>query len=946
MPARIAKACRIKAHWIECRIIVRRGQPLPMPRSTRPPFDTHRGDTYDCRYKLRQCVLASKYNGVDESQFGSLKILVSKGKTHHVCDLHYGLGDGRFGMRLIPVNDEGAVIDIDGAYVPGSAVVDDLLRARMGLSEHEPIYALASYIRAEEHRVAIQDLPGSMKLFFGHKHLAAYLGEGRTTHSPEKHHAEAWRRMGHNIWNVRGYPATLFTVSLEGIDQATLNRNGRIADAILNAGALAPSDFERMRCRVFDLNTILQFYRDWIRQAEYLTGLSWFMSCADHKMIVVNVMLSVPHNPRKFLEIFGNDGHQLWADFRQRFRQLTGHDFKIMDETDFEPLWQKEGLSTNQIRPLSLSQYNAFHAAVVENRLQQYDGPRPLPPGVGLAWPTETVVDLVAGFVSTYLRFDEVGGVLSSVVIMRLAAQFQKRLNIPETEYYKMVVPVVSKLLVADAMVHARKGADWLANAKDEFHRALLEGANDSDEDCSDRRISRLLRQIFEEAESRLPMLAQAKSVDRSTPIQWLDNELVEIVKSLREHAMSGRMAAQFFTTPAVFHRIALGVYPRSRFVTVTPVCTVMDQSELELAQPPDEAIAYVNAVHGRTGQTANRTDQEYRAQGANGCLNRVGGNEIRRVGPEGAAEHYPSSFQEGFVQPSTCSACRGERQLVYAVGRLGYDFGTDACLDTFRQRMRQLDRPDRGKERQDAGQKLQAIPQDEKQLLAFLIEMRGLGEPWHAASLLWTLNVDGMPLYVVRPEGPFARESYGRLLEFLNDQFRHRAERIAVPGIVTGHATLLNGQRVPVINPDLLGLCNWSTDALIDAVLCTSPEADDPEHEKKVRAVLRRFLDRLCYELRNPGRLAPERALNYAGTNLFEFKPILSTLDTATALDRIHVERSTNGRPRSDCWDITLSFFDPDQPLQTIRKIYRYTIDVSDVIPVTVGEIRSWVVR
>jgi hypothetical protein len=31
---------------------------------------------------------------------------------------------------------------------------------------------------------------------------------------------------------------------------------------------------------------------------------------------------------------------------------------------------------------------------------------------------------------------------------------------------------------------------------------------------------------------------------------------------------------------------------------------------------------------------------------------------------------------------------------------------------------------------------------------------------------------------------------------------------------------------------------------------------------------------------------------------------------------------------------------------VQTVRKVYRFTVDVSDVVPVTVGPMRSWFVR
>jgi hypothetical protein len=43
-----------------------------------------------------------------------------------------------------------------------------------------------------------------------------------------------------------------------------------------------------------------------------------------------------------------------------------------------------------------------------------------------------------------------------------------------------------------------------------------------------------------------------------------------------------------------------------------------------------------------------------------------------------------------------------------------------------------------------------------------------------------------------------------------------------------------------------------------------------------------------------------------------------------------------------SDCWDVKLKFFDPENSRRA-KKIYRFTIDVSDTVPVTLGEVRSW---
>ncbi|MDB9394481.1 peptidase, partial [Microcystis aeruginosa CS-573] len=45
-----------------------------------------------------------------------------------------------------------------------------------------------------------------------------------------------------------------------------------------------------------------------------------------------------------------------------------------------------------------------------------------------------------------------------------------------------------------------------------------------------------------------------------------------------------------------------------------------------------------------------------------------------------------------------------------------------------------------------------------------------------------------------------------------------------------------------------------------------------------------------------------------------------------------------------SECWDVKLKFFDPENGLRA-KRVFRFTIDVSDRTPVTLGEVRSWAV-
>ena len=65
-----------------------------------------------------------------------------------------------------------------------------------------------------------------------------------------------------------------------------------------------------------------------------------------------------------------------------------------------------------------------------------------------------------------------------------------------------------------------------------------------------------------------------------------------------------------------------------------------------------------------------------------------------------------------------------------------------------------------------------------------------------------------------------------------------------------------------------------------------------------------------------------------------------------------IEVEKSPFCRYGSECWDVKLKFFDPENGRRA-KRVFRFTIDVSDALrvqrsyraPVTLGEVRSWAV-
>lgn len=87
----------------------------------------------------------------------------------------------------------------------------------------------------------------------------------------------------------------------------------------------------------------------------------------------------------------------------------------------------------------------------------------------------------------------------------------------------------------------------------------------------------------------------------------------------------------------------------------------------------------------------------------------------------------------------------------------------------------------------------------------------------------------------------------------------------------------------------------------------------------------------------------AEDRAINYSATNALQAAEVIrSTTQQELDLDEVSIRKSPVCRPDSDCYDVELSFFDPSNT-RTANRAFRLTVDVSDVIPVTIGSIRSW---
>ncbi len=306
---------------------------------------------------------------------------------------------------------------------------------------------------------------------------------------------------------------------------------------------------------------------------------------------------------------------------------------------------------------------------------------------------------------------------------------------------------------------------------------------------------------------------------------------------------------------------------------------------------------------------------------------------EIRARKPVAASQVSPSANQQTPNQPIRSRTSR----LVYALGTLGYDFGTEARRDSFKQLMPAVEID---------GTLVPANPYDARQMADYLEE--NLAE---AKSLIWTLNQELTPVYAIEPKGAFAADVYETLQIMLAGQVEgedseNYIERVSIPGVLTDRTVeLFSGQIIPVIEPDnTRGMYGWKVNNLVRAAIGTvQATQEETVDEEVMRRSLRSFLNRIYYDLRNLGQTSKDRALNFAATNAFQ---AASTFAEAVAagmeLDVIEVHKSRFCRYDSDCWDVRLKFFDPESNRRA-RKLFRFTIDVRDKIPVTLGEVHSW---
>ncbi|MFF5521672.1 cyanobactin maturation protease PatG family protein [Streptomyces coeruleorubidus] len=380
------------------------------------------------------------------------------------------------------------------------------------------------------------------------------------------------------------------------------------------------------------------------------------------------------------------------------------------------------------------------------------------------------------------------------------------------------------------------------------------------------------------------------------------------------------------------------------------------------------------------------------------------------------AATPVPPSPVEQGVRPS-CPDCGGTcggrtsggtaasmgavpngeaRQLIFAIGTIGFDYRTEARRDSFRQQMPVEFRPATAEHPE---QEVQPNVYDPRQVHAYLSK-----NPWACDKLTWTLNMDATPIYALEAESPVgmdwtrpiitdraatadavrgnaaaAADSTAQLAEIVDTlsyppvstvyrTFRDAivgqileqespgyVSRVSIPGVLTDRTVrLFSGQVVPVVEVKSRGLYTWNEHAFVQSVVDALRHVESIDTaEAHLVMTIRNFLDKIYWEYRNLGQSSADRAMNFAGTNAFDVgKEIVAGMaaqdipgrganrgepDRPYALDSIRVTKSPFCRPGSDCQDVVMTFFDPENDRRAKRSIL-FTYDVSDELPVSLA--------
>ena len=352
--------------------------------------------------------------------------------------------------------------------------------------------------------------------------------------------------------------------------------------------------------------------------------------------------------------------------------------------------------------------------------------------------------------------------------------------------------------------------------------------------------------------------------------------------------------------------------------------------------------------------------------------------HSIARHSPEAVVdprEAYKREEREGAAAPSAVEPSLRYPSMAFPIGQVSYEFPDELTRDSFARAMGSRLSPDDGS------------PFDVEALVNYLDD--NVAE---ARRLHWVVSINGERRFAVKPVGAFASQIYDMLAALVLGVARSDVDVSSLPGWTTATTvTLMDGTVVRELRMNSLrGVYGWKpsqiarqsaqavhrdaqagrvgrmsdrsqpgeTTAIVagdgtenavlglfeSPVVLWSGLQDAPSD--RVISAIDDFLHQIYFRDRQESEISRDRAVNFAATNGYQVAAsFMDAMSDGFEYAQYRTEYSPFARVSGLCWDVILQFTDPSEDQRAMRE-YRLSVDIADVMPVTVGRLRRWSAR
>lgn len=326
-------------------------------------------------------------------------------------------------------------------------------------------------------------------------------------------------------------------------------------------------------------------------------------------------------------------------------------------------------------------------------------------------------------------------------------------------------------------------------------------------------------------------------------------------------------------------------------------------------------------------------------------------------------------------VIPSAVEPSLRYPSMAFPIGQVSYEFPDELTRDSFARAMGSRLSPDDG------------APFDVQALVDYLDD--NVAE---ARRLHWVVSINGERRFAAKPVGAFASQLYDMLAALVLGDARGDIAVASLPGWTTDTTIeLMDGTVVRELRMNSLrGVYGWQPlqiaeqsaesvhrDALAGQVgrmtdrsqpgettaiiagdgtenavlgLSESPVVSWPglriAPSDQVVHAIDQFFKQIYFRDRQEPEISRDRALNFAATNGYQVAAaFMDAMGDGFEYAQYRTEYSPFARVSGLCWDVIVQFIDPTEDARAMRE-YRLTVDIADVMPVTVGRLRRWSAR